>query len=189
MAREEMLAQIRAALGRPEGEAFKQPPPVRFSKGADGDRVQMFAAALTALGGRVIEVEDEQRAQDCVRELVGGRAFVSSKDEFSRERCAAAGFGITSADYALAETGTLVFLTESRESRLISLLPPRHIAVIERAKILASLDELLSVLPRPAERSSAMTLVTGPSRTADIEMRLVRGVHGPGEITVIVKRV
>jgi L-lactate dehydrogenase complex protein LldG len=187
MAREEMLARIRDALGRQKGDPIRTPPPVRFSKSAEGDRVEMFAAALMALGGTVIGVADEQAARDCVRELVGGRSFVSSEDEFSRERCAAAEFGITSADYALAETGTLVFLTESCESRLISLLPPRHIAVIERDKILSSLDELLSIVPRPANRSSAMTLVTGPSRTADIEMRLVRGVHGPGEITVIVR--
>ena len=61
--------------------------------------------------------------------------------------------------------------------------------MIERDRILSSLDELFSVVPIPGANSSAMVLITGPSRTADIEMRLVRGVHGPGEITVIIVNV
>ena len=69
---------------------------------------------------------------------------------------------------------------------MISLLPPMHIAIVERARLLTSLDELLSILPRPAEQTSSMVLITGPSRTADIEQILVRGVHGPGEIHVVV---
>ena len=70
-------------------------------------------------------------------------------------------------------------------SKAVSLLPPCHIAVIEQSRIVPSLDDLLRLRPLPAEDSSAMVVITGPSRTADIEMRLVRGVHGPGEIHVI----
>ena len=61
-----------------------------------------------------------------------------------------------------------------------------HIAVVPRDRILTGLDELFSILPNPAEQSSSMVLITGPSRTADIEQILVRGVHGPGRITVLV---
>jgi L-lactate dehydrogenase complex protein LldG len=94
--------------------------------------------------------------------------------------------GITSADYALADTGTLVMLASPQEARMISLLPPAHIAVVPRARILTGLDELFSLLPNPAEATSSMVLITGPSRTADIEQILVRGVHGPGLLTVVV---
>jgi len=103
-----------------------------------------------------------------------------------RGLCASADFGITSADYALADTGTLVMLAGPHEARLVSLLPPAHIAVVPRDRILTGLDELFSVLPRPAEQTSSMVLITGPSRTADIEQILVRGVHGPGQITVVI---
>jgi L-lactate dehydrogenase complex protein LldG len=61
-----------------------------------------------------------------------------------------------------------------------------HIAVIEHQRLLTGLNELLSILPHPAEQTSSMVLITGPSRTADIEQILVRGVHGPGEIHVVV---
>jgi L-lactate utilization protein LutC len=103
-----------------------------------------------------------------------------------RDACAAADIGITSGDYALAETGTLVMLSSRKEARLVSLLPPVHVAVVPRSRILANLDELLSLLPKPAEQTSSMVLITGPSRTADIEQILVRGVHGPGEIYAVI---
>jgi len=77
-------------------------------------------------------------------------------------------------------------LASREEARLISLLPPVHVAVVSRERILSGLDELLSTLPLPAEQTSSMVLITGPSRTADIEQILVRGVHGPGEIHVVI---
>ena len=103
-----------------------------------------------------------------------------------RQACATTGVGITSVEYALAETGTLVMFSNPSEARLISLLPPVHIAVFSSTRMLANLEELLSVVPHPAEQTSAMVLITGPSRTADIEQILVRGVHGPGEIYAVI---
>ena len=72
------------------------------------------------------------------------------------------------------------------QPRSASLLPPVHIAVVNAERMLSGLDELLETLPLPAEQSSSMVLITGPSRTADIEQTLVRGVHGPGEIHVVI---
>jgi L-lactate dehydrogenase complex protein LldG len=94
--------------------------------------------------------------------------------------------GITSADYALGDTGTLVMISSHEEARMISLLPPLHIAILERSRVLSGLDELFTLIPKPADTTSSMVLITGPSRTGDIEQILVRGVHGPGEIYVIV---
>jgi L-lactate dehydrogenase complex protein LldG len=61
-----------------------------------------------------------------------------------------------------------------------------HVAVVPENRLLANLDEMLSMTPRPVEDSSAMVLITGPSRSGDIEQFLVCGVHGPGEIHVII---
>jgi L-lactate utilization protein LutC len=184
--RDQIFARIRDAVGRVEGDACPAPPAVRLAPVPEMDRVRRFSDALTALGGTVIEVADAQEAQRKVQSILDGKTFVTSTNPFSREACAAAEIGVTSAEYALADTGSLVYLSESGEARLLSLLPPRHIAIIERDRILSSLDELLSLVPHPAALSSAMVIITGPSRTADIEMRLVRGVHGPGEVTVVV---
>ena len=99
-----------------------------------------------------------------------------------------ADLGITGVDFAVAETGTCVIISKAGSSRLVSLLPPVHIALVERGQVLPSLDELFT-LRRSAfvggEYGSYMNLITGPSRTADIEYKIVTGVHGPGEVHMV----
>ncbi len=107
-----------------------------------------------------------------------------------REECFAADIGITGADFALAETGSLVLTSFTEGSQLSSLAPPVHIALYRRSQIRGSLDEVLQNLPvstDPGRASPARSVVfvTGPSRTADIEQILVRGVHGPREVHAI----
>jgi L-lactate dehydrogenase complex protein LldG len=94
--------------------------------------------------------------------------------------------GITTAQAAIAETGTLVLDSSRERNRLTSLVPPVHIAIIDAAQIHESLGETLSALQRDGEVSPIVTFVTGPSRTADIELTLAIGVHGPQELYVIV---
>jgi L-lactate dehydrogenase complex protein LldG len=182
--RDQILASIRAALHRAPGDPV--PPPVLLREGRNESLVRQFTRALEALGGTVVAVRTAREAQAAIDKLLNGRTFLQSSRAFTRDAVAATEVGITSADYALADTGSLVFFTESNESRLLSLLPPCHIAVIEASCIVPSLDDVLRLRPLPGETSSAMVVITGPSRTGDIEMRLVRGVHGPGEIHVII---
>jgi L-lactate dehydrogenase complex protein LldG len=183
-ARDQMLARVRSALGRSINDPVPEPPQVRLQIPdiSLADRPAQFTAALTALGGQVILPYSKEDVREAIKRIVRGRSVVTTEAGDVRT----AEIGVNFADYALADTGSLVFLSESRESRLISLLPPVHIAVIARKKILSGLDELFTLVPQPTAQSSAMALITGPSRTADIEMRLVRGVHGPGEIHVII---
>jgi len=91
--------------------------------------------------------------------------------------------GITGADYGLADTGTLVMLSSAQRGRLLSLLPPLHIVILPQERILPDLASFLASGP-PA--SSAVIFITGPSKTADIEQRLTTGVHGPGQIYVVI---
>ena len=115
-----------------------------------------------------------------------------SDEEESRARLratmASADLGITGVNYAIAETGTCVIVPTAGASRLVSLLPPVVIALVERGQVLPSLDELFTLRRRDfvnGDLGSYMSLVTGPSRTADIEYKLVTGVHGPGEVHMV----
>jgi L-lactate dehydrogenase complex protein LldG len=97
--------------------------------------------------------------------------------------------GVSSAQAAIAETGTLVLDSESERHRLVSLVPPVHIAIVESGKICQTLGEALTTVQGTDARevSPTITFITGPSRTADIELTLAIGVHGPQELFVIVK--
>jgi L-lactate dehydrogenase complex protein LldG len=95
--------------------------------------------------------------------------------------------GISSAQLAIAETGTLVLQSNQERHRLVSLLPPVHIAIVQADKLCGTLGEALSVLkPDGSDLSQAITFITGPSRTADIELTLAIGVHGPQKLFVII---
>ena len=96
--------------------------------------------------------------------------------------------GVTGVDYAISETGTCVIIPRAGVSRLVSLLPPVHIALVERGQVLPSLDELFTLRRNDfvnGELGSYMNLITGPSRSADIEYKLITGVHGPGEVHMV----
>lgn len=107
----------------------------------------------------------------------------------SKNRIANAGIGITEADYAIADTGTLVLLTDKNKPRSVSLLPPIHLAVVRKENIMSDINELFAILKHKhdidKDITSCMTFITGPSRTADIELNLTLGVHGPKELYVI----
>jgi L-lactate dehydrogenase complex protein LldG len=102
-----------------------------------------------------------------------------------REEAARAGIGVTGVDFALAETGTLVLVSGAGRPRSTSLLPETHVAVFDHSRILESLEQLgimLEMLHADGARAmsgAVINLITGPSRTADIELTLTRGVHGP----------
>jgi L-lactate dehydrogenase complex protein LldG len=207
--RDQILTDIRTALGRSSGQppAPLAAPLLRKSRTDRNLYVQTFVQRFEKLAGKAYIVPDTAAVVPQLSSLLDGKRVVASNAPFLeacgitalphvesgfldrdalRDACAAADIGITSADYALAETGTLVMLSSRQEARLVSLLPPVHLAIIPRSRILANLDELLSLLPRPAEQTSSMVLITGPSRTADIEQILVRGVHGPGEVYAVI---
>jgi L-lactate dehydrogenase complex protein LldG len=94
--------------------------------------------------------------------------------------------GITGADAALAATGTLVLETNEQQGRIPSLLPPVHIAILPRDRILARVEDWVAVRARAAlAESSSVVFVTGPSRTGDIEMTTILGMHGPGVLHVV----
>jgi L-lactate dehydrogenase complex protein LldG len=106
--------------------------------------------------------------------------------EQMKERVFTIEAGITSAAGAIAETGALILWPSEQEPRLMSIVPPLHIAVLKADTIHNSLSEVMQKENWSAKMPSNVVLVSGPSKTADIEMTLAFGVHGPKELIVLI---
>ena len=93
---------------------------------------------------------------------------------------------ITAAAGAIAETGALILWPTENEPRLMSIVPSIHIAVLKADTIYSSLSEVMQEEDWPTRLPTNVVLVSGPSKTADIEMTLAFGVHGPKELIVLI---
>jgi L-lactate dehydrogenase complex protein LldG len=108
-----------------------------------------------------------------------------------RDVIAGADVGVTGADLAIAETGTLVLRSAAGRPRSTSLLPPCHVALFDRSMLVETLEQVGIVLeawhetPAAGGDGAVINFITGPSRTADIELTLTRGVHGPKEVHAV----
>ena len=212
-ARERLLGNVRTALQRAASQPLNQVAsplaalPLTVPRSDRNLYTSLFVQNFETLAGKALVVPDTSAVVGALAPLIEAKQAVASNSPYLekcgitrlpqvhscitdrdalRQACATTDVGITSVEYALAETGTFVMFSNPSEARLISLLPPVHIAVFSSLRILANLKELLDVVPTPAEQTSSMVLITGPSRTADIEQILVRGVHGPGEVYAII---
>lgn len=183
-------------------------------QGAGPDVVARLAETLAAAGATLHRVTDARAAADTVVELVQARsarrlllgtgsvldalglaprlralrvtvdAVEALPEDGARPTFFAADIGISGVDHVVAETGTLVLRARPSEPRSLSLLPPVHIAVADRSQVLPDLFDLFGQLS-PDDLPSCLSLITGPSKTGDIELRLVTGVHGPGEVHLV----
>ena len=95
---------------------------------------------------------------------------------------------ITTTIGAIAETGSVVVWPDDREPRLMSLVPEVHIAVVDADAIYNSFCEIIQMQKWPENMPTNAILISGPSKTADIEMTLAFGVHGPKELVVMIRR-
>lgn len=93
--------------------------------------------------------------------------------------------GLTGAQAGLADTGSLVLIHGAGRPRFASLLPPTHVAVLFLDRMYPGLPTYLAAAPEPLTDTSNVVIVTGPSRTADIELTPVFGVHGPKRLEVV----
>jgi L-lactate dehydrogenase complex protein LldG len=183
---------------------------------ANGDRrslIETFKENLEAVGGHCVVVKDEAEAAKAVSKIISDlqktplrarrialsdspvveRLFAEIQldlDEITVDPGRAGIFaydvGVSAAQYAIADTGTLVLESDAEKHRLVSLVPPVHIAIIKADKICFTIAEALAKVDHESELSLVITMITGPSRTADIELTLTIGVHGPQELYVIV---
>lgn len=170
--------------------------------------IEDFRQTLESVKGQCIVVQDEAEAAEAIRGIiektstkriaVSDSMFVKSVlkhlktnaaifEETDKSALFGYDMGITAAQWAVAETGTLVIDSNQERNRLSSLVPPIHIAVIKAEDIHETLGDILkSISEQKHELSRAITFITGPSRTSDIELTLAIGVHGPAELYVII---
>ncbi|HEX6883461.1 MAG TPA: lactate utilization protein [Planctomycetota bacterium] len=199
----ELVATELRGAGRPP-----LPPPYRGTEIAPDERGGRFTSVLERVGGRVHRVrsteEARARLQALLAEAGATRLIVSDASELRalaadlpgvellapsapRAELFAATAGLTTAQWGIAETGTLVLESAAEQHRLASLVVPLHVALLPVARLLGTLGDALAALqgPTAAPASRTITFVTGPSRTADIELELVVGVHGPKSLHVL----
>ena len=167
------------------------------------DALQRFAAECEALGVTAFVEADENAVRSRVAEVVAGRSVMrwesshipydvgrlfpgAATGASPRPEQASAAVGITGVDAAIAETGTLALLSGEGKPRAASLLPPTHVAVVRRSDICASMGDFFARSAEAIAGAACCTLITGPSRTADIELTLTVGVHGPGVVIVVI---
>ncbi|QVQ50827.1 lactate utilization protein [Spiractinospora alimapuensis] len=158
------------------------------------DLVQELARTLAAVEVDVHPCQSEEGAYETLRKLVGDTTvtvdgWVAASGVLDSARRVddpwQAGIGVTGVLAASAATGTLALVASPETPRSTSLVPPVHVALVPHSRVLPDLEALFATLARQDPIPSNMQLISGPSRTGDIEMKLVRGVHGPETVHVV----
>jgi L-lactate dehydrogenase complex protein LldG len=213
-ARDDILKQLRDAIASkppfPAQHNDAHLPVTRLAP--DEDLNARFAAEAERVKGIVHAAVSDDDARRMLHELLAGKGVrratmwdqahipLSSIEALLADvgivrvqgengAVASAEAGITGADWAIAATGTLVLSSGPGKPRMASLLPPVHIAIITSDQIIPRLEDYIAAQRADRlgafRRASNITLITGCSRTSDIEMHPVFGVHGPLELHII----
>jgi L-lactate dehydrogenase complex protein LldG len=103
-----------------------------------------------------------------------------------RDVSVTADWGVTSGVLGVAATGSVLVVPGDRSPRVVSLLPESHLVVLPASAIVPGLEEAMAAVARSNDQASSAVLITGPSRTTDIELITVFGVHGPRRVHVLV---
>lgn len=208
-ARDEMLSKVRSALKRSiDSDVAAIPATARIEPRTAGDanaELAAFFAEVDKLGGKTRRLENKADLEAALRELVAAESIKKStlwqtaqikewgveaalksigveivSPYASNREVAACDLGITGADFALPETGTLGLRSTIEQPRTVSLLPRVHLALIQTSCLRADLHQVFE----EAQHDGYFVFVTGPSRTADIELTVTIGVHGPKTLCV-----
>jgi L-lactate utilization protein LutC len=211
---DEVLSRVRRALGRGDGRAATpSAPPViddalarLVAKDADlaeyftriakeqkmliagdtaGNVAQQVVEVCTGRPIRRVALAASQRiAHLGIEDALKAAALdVRRWDQISLGEMYEFDCAVTDVACAVAENATLVIRPSAEQGRSMSLVPLFHIAIVERQQIIPDMIELFDQLGRESDRSNII-LITGPSKTADIEMNVVTGVHGPNVVQV-----
>ena len=171
------------------------PPSAPAPAAADpGDLVGSFGERLEELDGRLHVVDTLSQARSRARELIAGADVARWSDgelDGIAEREASpdeAEVSLICADVAVADTGAIGFEHRAGRGRAAALLPTRQIALLAQADVVRTVAEALGRWFGEGAAAGNVVFAAGPSRTADIEQRVSRGVHAPRELDVILYR-
>ena len=208
-AREEMLSKVRSALKRTADSPVQEiPATARIAPRTPGDaetELKAFFAEVEKLSGKTKRLENKADLAAALRELVTAEGIkkatawqtaelkeldiedalrslgveIVSPYATNRE-VAECDLGVTGADFALPETGTLVLRSSIEQPRTVSLLPRVHLAIMRPSCLRADSHQVFEV----TKNDGYFVFVTGSSRTSDIELTLTLGVHGPKTLCV-----
>ena len=208
-AREEILGKVRASLGRDPGAPVAAIPPAsrvppRTSGSPEAEIEQLFAE-IGKLNGITRRLAGRGEFRSALAELVRAEAVKKAtawntpelaaldiagslkalgveivSPHADKRLLAECELGVTGVDAALPETGTILLRSSPEKPRVVSLLPRVHLAILRRAALRADLHQALAEM----KDDGYGVLVTGPSRTADIQLKITLGVHGPRSLYV-----
>jgi L-lactate dehydrogenase complex protein LldG len=208
-AREAILSKVQEALGRAQGSAV---PPVPATArvgprlpGPAAAEIDQLLGEIEKLSGKTRRLAGPEALRDALADLVRIEAVKRATcwttpdlrawgvapilqslgvelipPQADKRLVASCELGVTGADAALPETGTLALTSSPEQPRVVSLLPRVHLALVRPAAIRVDLHQVFA----EAKAAGYLVLVTGPSRTADIELTLTLGVHGPKSLYV-----
>ncbi len=178
--------------------------------------IEYFMREIESVGGKSYFVNNKEESLKTINEITqrfleSKIAITNSVPEFiktnlqsknneilepifqddNRNSLKEARIGITACDWAISETGTIVIFSSKKQPRLFSLLPEIHICVVLEKQILNHLNDLPNkikniLLEKKSIAPSCINLITGPSRSADIALTPIKGVHGPKELHIII---
>ena len=210
-----VLERVRKSLGRTQPLATPPTPPTilepctrlvhsdiglpeLFAKRADANKMHAQAVTADEVAGRIasffvtkgikriaMPVSETLERLGIAAALRGAGLEVKTWDQMTLDELYDFDASVTDVSWAIAETGSLVIKSSAAHGRAISLVPIVHVAVVEAKNCLADLIDLMEILGKEGVGNN-VTIITGPSKTADIEGALVTGVHGPGEVQVFV---
>jgi len=211
----DVMTKVRRALGRPDGvKEVPIPPelpehvvrlvqseiglPELFARRAEENKMHVEGVRVEELVGKIAGY---LRSAGCERIALPKSGFLErlgvvdglkkagfearTWDGMTLDELYDFDAGVTDVYAAVAETGSLVIRNSREHGRALSLVPAVHVTIVEPKNLVADLVDLFEKLGRDG---GGATIITGPSKTADIEMDLVVGVHGPGKVQIYLLR-
>lgn len=149
---------------------------------------QTVRQALEQRGCRRVAIGAASRLPPGLDTALAGlqvRRFDAPLERWKGELFDAIDAGVTGADAGIADTGTLLLRPGAGEPRTLSLVPAVHVAVLMASRLFASLPAALRALSPQDDMPSNLLLISGPSKTADIQQTLAYGAHGPKELVIV----